>query len=160
MLIATSHLAVFSLNRQWGEIRMLQAKRIIWGLMPLFILFSVGCTKEIAAHRTVVRRGLVYKIGGNAPFTGIVIGKGREPRHTQAMTFNKSYKNGLLHGESYFYYPNGKIESIVPYSKGKIHGALICYWPNGNPKSRIHFKDGLRGGVSGEMFWDKEGRPI
>ncbi len=139
---------------------MSKLKVCAWGLVPLFLLFSVGCTKEIAAHSTVVRRGLLYRIGGETPFTGQVIGKGRESRHTQAMMFKKSYKNGKLNGETFFYYPNGKIESIVPYTKGKIHGAFVCYWPNGKPKSRIHFENGLRGGISGEMFWDKNGHPI
>lgn len=135
-------------------------KWLIWGLLPFFILISIGCTKEIASHRTVERRGLLYRIGGEAPFTGLVIGKGRESRHTQVMIFRKSYKDGLLDGETYFYYPNGKLESMVPYSKGKIHGAVISYWPNGKPKSRVHFVKGLRGGAGGEMFWDKNGHPI
>lgn len=136
---------------------MIKLTRAVWGLMPLFILFSISCTKEISTHSTVVRRGLLYRTGGDSPYTGIVIGKGRETRHTQAMIFRKSYKNGMLNGETYFYYPNGKIESIVPYTNGKIHGALLCYWPNGKPKSRIHFEKGLRGGMGGEMFWDKNG---
>jgi len=136
---------------------MYRIKGLAWGLLPLFILFSVGCTKEISMQSTVVRRGLLYRTGGESPYTGIVIGKGRESRHRQAMIYKKSYKNGMLDGETYFYYPNGKIESIVPYADGKIHGALVCYWPNGNPKSRIHFENGLRGGGSGEMFWDKKG---
>lgn len=134
--------------------------RLLWGLLPLFILFSVSCTKEISAQSTVMRRGLLYRIGGESPFTGLVIGKGRESRHTQPMIYRKSYKNGVLHGETYFYYPNGKVESIVPYTNGKIHGALVCYWSNGKPKSRIHFDNGFRGGISGEMFWDKEGHQI
>ncbi len=139
---------------------MFNFRGLVWGLAPLFILLSVSCTKEISSHSTVVRKGLLYRTGGESPFTGLVIGKGRESRHTQAMIYRKSYKKGLLDGETYFYYPNGKIESIVPYANGKIHGALICYWPNGKPKSRIHFENGLRGGVSGEMFWDKKGHPI
>jgi antitoxin component YwqK of YwqJK toxin-antitoxin module len=135
-------------------------KRLIWGLLPLFILISTSCTKEISVQSTVMRRGRLYKIGGEAPFTGLVIGKGRESRHTQLMAYKKSYKDGLLDGETYFYYPNGKIESLVPYSNGKINGALICYWPNGKPKSRIHFINGLRGGAAGEMFWDKNGHQL
>jgi antitoxin component YwqK of YwqJK toxin-antitoxin module len=135
-------------------------KWLIWGLLPLFILISTGCTKEIASHRTVVRRGLLYRVGGETPFTGLVIGKGREARHTQAMIFRRSYKDGLLDGETYFYYPSGKLESMVPYKEGKIHGAVICYWPNGKPKSRIHFVKGLRGGTGGEMYWDKNGHPL
>lgn len=139
---------------------MVRIKGFVWGVLPLFILFSIGCTKEISSQSAVVRRGLLYRVGGESPFTGQVIGKGRESRHTQLMIYRKAYKNGVLDGETYFYYPNGKIESIVPYTNGKIHGALMCYWPNGKPKSRIHFENGLRGGVSGEMFWDKDGRSI
>ena len=135
-------------------------KFLFWGLVSLSLVIPTGCTREISEHSTVMRRGLLYRIGGDNPYTGLVIGKGRESRHTQLMTFKKSYKNGLLDGETYFYYPSGQIESMVPYNDGVIHGALICYWPNGKPKSRIHFVNGLRGGSTGEMFWDKNGHQI
>jgi hypothetical protein len=143
-----------------GEIRMSKMKHLVWGLLPLFILISVGCTKEISSRSTVERRGHIYRIGDETPFTGLVLGKGREARHSQLMTYKKSYKNGLLDGNTYYYYPNGAIESMVPYTQGKIHGALMCYWPNGKPKSRIYYVKGLRGGTGGEMFWDKEGHPL
>jgi antitoxin component YwqK of YwqJK toxin-antitoxin module len=135
-------------------------KRFAWGLLPLFILIAVGCTKEIPAKSTVERQGRLYQVGADSPFTGVVIGKVRQARHSQNMTYKKTYKNGVLDGKSYYYYANGSIESIVPYTQGKVSGALICYWPNGKPKSRIYYVNGLRGGVGGEMFWDKNGHPL
>jgi hypothetical protein len=160
MHIATSNDGLNARKSRIEDIRMSIVKRFAWGLLPLFILISVGCTKEISAKSTVEHRGHLCRIGTETPFTGVVIGKGREARHTQLMTYKKSYQNGVLDGTTYFYYPNGAVESMVPYTQGKINGALICYWPNGKPKSRIYFVNGLRGGDGGEMFWDKNGHPL
>jgi len=160
MHIATSTEGLNAHKSRIGDIRMSMVKRFAWGLLPLFILLSVGCTKEISAKSTVEHRGHLYRIGAKTPFTGVVIGKGREARHSQLLTYKKSYQNGVLDGNSYYYYPNGTIESMVPYTQGKINGALISYWPNGKPKSRISFVNGLRGGDGGEMFWDKNGHPL
>ena len=37
---------------------------------------------------------------------------------------------------------------------------MMRYYPNGKPKARIHFVDGMRGGLKGEMFWDEKGRQV
>lgn len=135
-------------------------KRYIWALLPLLIMFLAGCSKEVRKQDTVMRGGLLYEMGEDDPFAGIVVGKGREPRHTQRMSYKKTYKNGVQDGETIFYYPNGKVESMVPYTNGEINGSLMTYWPNGRPKSRIHFIHGMRGGARGEMFWDRKGKRI
>jgi hypothetical protein len=135
-------------------------KRFIWALLLLLIMFLAGCSRPVPKQDTVVRGGLLYKMGEDDPFTGIVVGKGREPRHTQRMTYKKAYKNGVQEGETTFYYPSGKVESMAPYINGEIHGILMTYWPSGRPKSRIHFVHGMRGGARGEMFWDQKGKKI
>ena len=124
----------------------------------VFVLLNVtGCSKEVAARDTVVRGGRLYLRGGDEAFTGFVLGKSREGYRTQTCTFKKEYKDGLLDGMTYFYYPNGKIESKVPYEKGEINGYFMRYWENGKPRARIHFLNGMRGGAKGEMYWDNEG---
>jgi antitoxin component YwqK of YwqJK toxin-antitoxin module len=139
--------------------------------MPLHKLYAVffsvmiclalaACTVEVEERGTVEREGLLYEMGAEHPFTGIVNGRGREDYRTRIYDFEKRYKDGMLDGETVFFYPNGKIESKVPYKKGKINGFLMRYWPNGKPKARIHFVDGLRGGLKGEMFWDEKGHQI
>jgi antitoxin component YwqK of YwqJK toxin-antitoxin module len=120
----------------------------------------VSCTREVDERNTVERGGLLYEAGAEHPFSGIVTGRGREDYRRVAYDFKKQYKNGVLDGETVFFYPGGKLESKVPYKKGVINGFMVRYWPNGRPKARIHFIDGLRGGLKGEMFWDENGRQI
>ena len=129
--------------------------------LSIFILISiVSCTQEIRERETVERNGLLYKMGDDRPFTGIVIGRGREDYRRVAYDFKKEYKKGVLDGETVFLYPSGKLESKVPYKNGAVHGFMMRYWPNGHPKARIHFVNGMRGGMKGEMFWDKDGKQI
>jgi antitoxin component YwqK of YwqJK toxin-antitoxin module len=129
-------------------------------LSILICLAVVSCTREVEKRNTVERGGLLYEMGAEHPFTGIVNGRGREDYRNKAYDFKKQYKDGLLDGETFFYYSNGKIESKVPYKKGEINGFMMRYWSNGKPKARIHFVNGLRGGLKGEMFWDENGRQI
>lgn len=124
-------------------------------------LFFIGCAAEINESECYLRNGLLFRKGEDKPFSGVVLGKSiREGYRRQPVTFKKEYKNGLLQGRSYFYYGNGKIESIEPYEKGILNGVVTRYYENGQIKARLHFVDGMRGGVKGEMFWDKEGNKI
>lgn len=130
----------------------------------LVILFTIvifcSCSPEIEKYKTVTRGGLVYQRGQDEPFTGYVVGKGREDYRTTTCTYKKKYKNGLLNGDSKFWYPNGKLESVEPYHNGKINGSVIRYYKTGRMKARISMIDGMRGGNKGELFWDKKGKPI
>jgi hypothetical protein len=126
----------------------------------LMCLAFISCTREVDERNTVERDGLLYEMGAEHPFSGTVLGRGREGYRTEAYDFKKEYKNGLLDGDTVFLYPNGKLESKISYKKGAINGFMMRYWPNGRPKARIHFVNGLRGGAKGEMFWDENGHQI
>jgi antitoxin component YwqK of YwqJK toxin-antitoxin module len=129
-------------------------------LSLLMCLAVVSCTREVEERDTVERGGLLYEIGAENPFTGIVNGRGREDYRNKAYDYKKQYKDGVLDGETVFYYSNGKMESKIPYKNGEINGFMMRYWPNGRPKARIHFVNGLRGGLKGEMFWDENGHQV
>jgi hypothetical protein len=129
-------------------------------LSVLICLALTACTREVEERNTVERGGLVYETGAEQPFTGIVNGRGREDYRKNSYDFKKQYKDGVLDGDTVFYYPNGKMESKVPYKNGEINGFMLRYWPNGKPRARIHFVNGLRGGLKGEMFWDESGRQV
>ena len=134
--------------------------RTVTGLLfiTLALLFVVSCTSKIEKSKTMLRSGRVYKIGADQPFTGFVTGIGRgEDYRKGKYFFKKRYKDGLLEGRSFFYYPDQSIESIEPYSNGLLNGVVTRYHENGQLKARIHFIDGFRGGAKGEMFWDEEG---
>ena len=135
-------------------------KWLMAGMVILFCVSFLSCTEEIPERQTYERGGLLYKMGDDRPFTGIVIGRGREDYQRKVFDFKKEYKKGLQNGETVFLYPNGKLESKIPYKKGKVHGFLMRYWPNGKPRARIHFVNGMRGGNKGEMFWDEKGRQV
>jgi antitoxin component YwqK of YwqJK toxin-antitoxin module len=108
-----------------------------------------------------MRDGLLYETGTRQQFSGTVLGKSRrEDYRTFPVTFKKEYKNGRLHGKSYFWYENGKVESVEPYQNGLINGAVTRYYENGQRKARIHFTEGMRGGNMGENFWDVNGKKI
>jgi hypothetical protein len=135
-------------------------KWFVLSLSIFMLIFCVSCTQEVQERETVKRGGLLYKMGEDRPYTGIVIGKGREDYRRMAYAFKKEYKKGVQDGETVFLYPNGKLESKVPYKNGEVHGFMMRYWSNGRPKARIHFVNGLRGGLKGEMFWDEDGKQI
>ena len=127
--------------------------RLICAIIPIACLCLAGCTAEVHVSDIRTKRGLVYRVGHAKPFSGIVLGKGREGSRRYTCRYKKQYKNGLLEGRSYFWYENGKLESIEPYQKGQLNGMLTSYYPNGKIKNRIHLVNGQRGGASGEMFW-------
>lgn len=118
----------------------------------------VSCTTEIDESKTYNRNGLIYQIGSDKPFSGTVTGQANhEGYRRKPCRFAKAYKDGLLDGRSYFYYLNGKVESVEPYEKGIINGVVTRYYENGQLSARLHFVDGMRGGSKGEMFWNEDG---
>ena len=71
----------------------------------LMILMIVACQTEINKSETVVRHGVVYQKGHKKPFTGFVVGRGREDYRAQMCRYKKQYKDGLLHGTSTYCIP-------------------------------------------------------
>ena len=127
-------------------------------LLVLTVVALFGCSKEVPKGQTYRRGGVLYEVGKTEPFTGYVVGKGREGYRSKALTYRKQYKNGLLNGKTQFWYENGKLESVEPYRNGKINGLVARYYENGQIKTYIHLVDGERGGYKGEMFWSGDGR--
>lgn len=138
----------------------MEFKRTVqWVVMLAASALLIACTTEIDISKTMQRNGRLYEIGSDEPFTGIVTGKAQNSGYRRhSYTYKKAYQNGQLHGKSYFYFPNGKIESVEPYEKGILDGVVLRYYDNGQVRARIHFVDGYRGGAKGEMFWDRDGK--
>lgn len=130
----------------------------LWLNIILAGALLTACSSTVDISKTMQRNGRVYSIEDDEPFSGIVTGKGHnEGYRRNGFTYKKEYKNGLLHGKSYYYYPSGKIESVEPYDEGVLNGVVTRYYDNGQIRARIHFVDGFRGGAKGEMFWDRNG---
>lgn len=133
----------------------------IWRIAALLIIFFVliGC-RDISPQETITRRGLLFKIGEQKPFSGTVSGYAREGYRKRKMKYKKKYKEGIRSGDTRFWYPNGKLESIEPYSNGKINGVITRYHESGKIKSRIHIVNNQRGGSKGEQFWDESSQKL
>lgn len=129
-------------------------------MLLLCMLAIVACGRETTKQETFVNNGILYSKSNQKPFTGYLVGKGREGYRRQVCTYKKKYKNGILDGTSKYWYKNGQLESTIPYKKGKIEGIALRYWPNGEKRARIHYKGGMRGGDQGEIFWDRKGKKI
>ena len=74
---------------------MVRFKWLFICLLICIILPVVSCTQEIPERETVVRNGLLYKMGEKHPFSGTVIGRGREDYRRKAYDFKKEYKNKI-----------------------------------------------------------------
>ena len=126
--------------------------------MPKLMLFVVilfitaGCG-DVSYEKTIKKGGLVFKIGDSKPYTGTVTGYARKGSPSRKMKYEKRYKNGIRHGDTKFWYANGKLECVEPYTNGKLNGVIIQYYESGQLKARFHMVDGRRGGTKGEQFW-------
>ena len=121
--------------------------------ISLISFLIIGCN-DISPKETRTQRGLLFKIGEPKPYTGTVSGYAREGYRTRKMRFERRYKKGLRHGDTKYWYPNGKLESIEPYTHGKVNGVITRFYENGRIKARIHIVNDRRGGAKGEQFWD------
>ena len=121
-------------------------------IVIIFLFITVSC-KGVPQEQTFTKHGRVYKIGDAKPYTGTVTGYAREGYRRQKMKYTKRYKDGIRHGDTKYWYPNGKLESIEPYSNGKVNGVMTQYYDNGHIKARLHLVDNRRGGAKGEQFW-------
>lgn len=68
------------------------------------------------------------------------------------LTAQISYKNGVLHGDSITYFPDGIEKRIVPYEDGVIEGILIEKHENGSAYISTTFKKGQKQGKSTGYF--------
>ena len=81
------------------------------------------------------------------------------------------YANGVLHGPSILYHPNGQVSAHLPYTDGRlhgvaqyfaaegwlqrkaayrqglIHGEASSYYPDGSLAELEHYRDGVRDGL-------------
>lgn len=65
-----------------------------------------------------------------------------------------TYSKGELNEEALYYFPDGTLKKRVPFHKNEIHGEEILYNEEGEVIGSIHFKKGLKDGVS-EYFGSK-----
>lgn len=58
------------------------------------------------------------------------------------------YDKGKLQGNSYYFYPDGKVSKVIPYEKGLIDGELLYYSEKGQLSGKIPYCRGKREGIA------------
>ena len=70
------------------------------------------------------------------------------------ITYNSQ---NIKDGETVNYYPNGIIQSIIPYTNGKVNGIVESFYPNGLTESLGMIINNLQEGVF--KYFHSNGRP-
>jgi antitoxin component YwqK of YwqJK toxin-antitoxin module len=77
---------------------------------------------------------------------------------SQALQEEYSFKCGALHGEQKWYFENGNIAKLIPYSYGFRNGFGLLYYETGQLRQRILFKNDT---VVGKIeYFDETGKSI
>lgn len=89
-----------------------------------FVLLTlVGCGKEIDISQKQVRKGIVYTINEDKPFTGKVVGKYENGQIKEKIT----YQGGVPTGVYNEYHKNGEVAYTGSFSNGKKEGEWNRY---------------------------------
>src|SRR5690348_10736 len=70
----------------------------------------------------------------------------------RGIKFIKHYKQGKIHGQAQWFYPNGAIEQIVNFENGKENGNAYYYYHDGALKHFRNWKDGKMVGYANDFF--------
>lgn len=111
-------------------------KKIILILLAVITLF--GCSDKDSAEKIEFRKGLIYTLDGEKPYTGEGVlyydGDNIESRGYS--------KNGKSDGEWIYYFYNGKVKRKGSYINGKMDGLWIYYFHNGEVEGEVNYRDG------------------
>ena len=92
--------------------------------------------KKISKADLVKRDGLFYEKFSNTPFTG----------KTTTGWYRATYKNGRLHGVLEVYGSNGQLMTLAALKDGLYHGKTVTYYPDGKRWEEIMYKSDLKDG--------------
>jgi antitoxin component YwqK of YwqJK toxin-antitoxin module len=62
------------------------------------------------------------------------------------------YERGLLHNPTKYFFPNGRLQKIIPYHQGEIHGMFQVFDENGNLLEETPYIHGEKEGAA-TAFW-------
>lgn len=118
-----------------------------------FILLTlVGCGKEIDISQKQVRKGIVYTVNEDKPFSGKVVGKFENGKDKLV----EKFKDGKYDGEQLYYYDNGQIKEKISYQAGNPVGTYNEYHKNGEVAYTGKFTDGKKDGEWNRYTEDKK----
>ena len=138
------------------------------GKKKLFLILAMalltGCSGERVESQKLVRNGgITYRSGEREPFTGTSIQLPLFNEWGDTFAAEHEYKNGLLHGSSKSWYPDGQMRHEGSYKEDLKHGQWIGWnengiklsatiWENGN----ITQKTGLDGDGNERFFSEQQ----
>lgn len=122
-------------------------------LMTSFILLTLlGCGKEIDISQKQIRKGIVYTVNEDKPFTGKVTGKYSDEK----VKLSENFKEGKFDGEQVYYYENGQIKEKANFKSGVAVGTYFAYHKNGEIAYTGKFVDGKKDGEWNRYTEDKK----
>ncbi|TBU91645.1 toxin-antitoxin system YwqK family antitoxin [Stutzerimonas kirkiae] len=62
------------------------------------------------------------------------------------------YRDGVLHGTSTLYHPNGQVSALMPHAQGRPHGQARFYSDEGWLQRTINYRNGLMHGKASSYF--------
>jgi antitoxin component YwqK of YwqJK toxin-antitoxin module len=62
------------------------------------------------------------------------------------------YKDTSMHGQFFWFYPDGKISQVATYVNGVVNGQLYQFYQSGALRSVFIYKDGKQVGYSEEYY--------
>lgn len=64
------------------------------------------------------------------------------------------YANGVLHGLSTLYHPNGQVSAQLPYTDGRLHGVAQYFAAEGWLQRKVSYRQGLMHGEASSYYAD------
>lgn len=121
--------------------------------IAIFVALTlVGCGKEIDISQKQIRKGIVYTVNEDKPFTGKVTGKYSDGKEKLV----ENFKDGKFDGEQTYYYENGQIKEKISYKAGEPVGTYNSYHKNGEVSYTGKFSNGKKAGEWNRYTEDKK----
>jgi hypothetical protein len=92
----------------------------VMGLMAMAVAASEALP-EFDTSQTFVEQGIYYSKDTGQPITGVLRDKDSE----------RQLRHGQFHGDSRFFWPNGKLKQLVEFSNNAAHGSVKSFYANG-----------------------------
>ena len=125
--------------------------KFIYILFFVLIINTIGYSKDITCNFVVdntefkkIANGKIYK---NKNTSGTIC----KYENNNIISY-MNIVNGLPHGKSEIFYPNGILNTKAFFKNGLIDGQLEINYPNGNRRIVANYKNGVLQGISKEYY--------
>ena len=118
-------------------------KKLVF-LILLIPLLTYGQEVETLHRRhTEEKEGLLFKIGSDTPFSGIMIDRYWSGQKRAEGYFKDGKREGLFTG----WHENGQKSGELYFKDGKEEGLHTQWHENGQKRAELYFKDGKQEGL-------------